>query len=200
MHTWAWRVGPASMDRPASRAHGPAASEPSRHGGRGDRRARSHGRVRARRGTDRGVWRPAGPAGWLRAAAGVVIIGPGEVRSLGSVDTGFRRALGGSSHRMVLARRTFRRRVFESNGWGPGAAGGVSAAAQARSRRVLSGSATRALACIGARRAGRLSGLRKRGCGTKPALRACYRNPIHCGLHGAGRQGVPQGRTPLEKS
>ena len=119
MHTWAWRVGPASMDRPASRAHGPAASEPSRHGGRGDRRARSHGRVRARRGTDRRVWRPAGPAGWLRAAAGVVIIGPGEVRSLGSVDTGFRRALGGSSHRMVLARRTFRRRVFESNGCRP---------------------------------------------------------------------------------
>ena len=99
------------MDRPASRAHGPAAPEPSRHGGRGDRRARRHGRVRARRGTDSRVWRPAGPAGWLRAA-GVVIIGPGEMKSLGSVDTGFRRALGGSSRRMVLARRTFRRRVL----------------------------------------------------------------------------------------
>ena len=64
------------MDRLPGRTRRVAVWEPSRHEGRGVGRARRHGGTRARRRADSGVWHPAGPAGWLRAA-GVVIIGPG---------------------------------------------------------------------------------------------------------------------------
>lgn len=100
-----------------------------------------------------------------------------------------RRAFGGSSCRIVLARRTFRRRVFESNGRHPGKPGSDQTM---RSMRGLS-CGMQGLQQEGRAQAPSHPGGVRAGAGKNPALL------LHCRLH-ESQQAGPDARTgPLHK-